>query len=91
MSGAFEILTCPVDADLLFKVSRAVKEIYKRQSEVQKKMEAAGGKIAPPFITRKKEMLEHLGQGYSSKDIAQRHSLSLRALEAHRASIFSKT
>lgn len=54
-------------------------------------MAAAGGKIGPPLITRKKEMLEHLGQGYSSKDIAQRHPLSLRTVEARRASIFSKT
>lgn len=52
-SGAFEFLTWPVDADLLFEIFSTAKEIYKGQSEARKKMAATGGKSGHPYHSGK--------------------------------------
>lgn len=88
-NGAFEFLTKPVDADLLFEVVGTAMEKQKVQSEVRQKWQPLQEKLAT-LTAREKEILEQLIQGYSSKEIAQLCSLSPRTVEAHRASIFSR-
>lgn len=88
-NGAFEFLTKPVDADLLFEVVGAAMEKQKTQFEECQKWKPLREKLAT-LTAREKEMLKQLIQGYSSKEIAQHCSLSPRTVEAHRANIFSK-
>lgn len=88
-NGAFEFLTKPVDADLLFEVVGAAMEQQKAKVEARQQWLPLQEKLAT-LTTREKEMLEQLIQGYSSKEIAQLCSLSPRTVEAHRANIFSK-
>ncbi|AIR04538.1 LuxR family transcriptional regulator [Cedecea neteri] len=88
-NGAFEFLTKPVDADLLFEAVGAAMEQQKARFEARQKWRPLQEKLAM-LTAREKEMLEQLIQGYSSKEIAQQCSLSPRTVEAHRANIFSK-
>ncbi|AIR60940.1 LuxR family transcriptional regulator [Cedecea neteri] len=88
-NGAFEFLTKPVDADLLFEVVGAAMEQQKAKVEARQQWLPLQEKLAT-LTTREKEILEQLIQGYSSKEIAQLCSLSPRTVEAHRANIFSK-
>lgn len=88
-NGAFEFLTKPVDADLLFEVVGAAMEQQKARVEVRQHWQPLQEKLAT-LTAREKEMLAHLIQGYSSKEIAQQCSLSPRTVEAHRANIFTK-
>jgi two-component system response regulator FixJ len=88
-NGAFEFLTKPVDADLLFEAVGAAMEQQKARFEARQKWRPLQEKLAT-LTAREKEMLEQLIQGYSSKEIAQQCSLSPRTVEAHRANIFSK-
>ncbi|ATF93984.1 Transcriptional regulatory protein fixJ [Cedecea neteri] len=88
-NGAFEFLTKPVDADLLFEVVGAAMEQQKAKAEARQQWLPLQEKLAT-LTAREKEMLEQLIQGYSSKEIAQLCSLSPRTVEAHRANIFAK-
>lgn len=88
-NGAHEFLTKPVDADLLFEV---VGDAMARQQiafDAQQRLQPLLQKLAT-LTAREKEMLGEIVQGYSSKEIAQRRSLSPRTVEVHRANIFSK-
>lgn len=88
-NGAFEFLTKPIDADLLFDVVGAAMDMQNEQFEIRKKWQPLQEKLAS-LTVREKEMLEQLINGFSSKEIARHYSLSLRTVEAHRANIFSK-
>ena len=88
-NGAFEFLTKPIDADLLFEVVGAAMEQQKARLEEKQKWQPLQEKLAT-LTAREKEMLELLILGYSSKEIAQQCSLSPRTVEAHRANIFTK-
>lgn len=88
-NGAFEFLTKPIDADLLFEVVGAAMEQQKTRLEEKQKWLPLQAKLAT-LTAREKEMLEQLIQGYSSKEIARQCSLSPRTVEAHRANIFTK-
>lgn len=87
--GAFEFLTKPIDADLLFEVVGAAIEQQKKQQEDQQRVQPLQQKLS--LLTRReKQILAQMMTGYSSKEIAQRFSLSPRTVEAHRANIFIK-
>lgn len=88
-NGAFEFLTKPVDADLLFEVVGAAMVQQKTRQEEQQKLQPLQKKLST-LTAREKEMPGQMIQGYSSKEIARLCSLSPRTVEAHRASIFAK-
>ncbi|MFG1174671.1 response regulator transcription factor [Erwiniaceae bacterium CAU 1747] len=88
-NGAFEFLTKPIDADLLFEVVGEAMAQQKTRLEAQQRRLPLQEKLAT-LTVRENEMLEQLIQGYSSKEIARVCSLSPRTVEAHRANIFSK-
>ncbi|WP_193126371.1 response regulator transcription factor [Klebsiella aerogenes] len=88
-NGAFEFLTKPIDADLLFEVVGKAMAQQKAHLERQQILLPLQEKLAT-LTAREHEMLQQLLQGYSSKEIARLCSLSPRTVEAHRANIFSK-
>ncbi|MEQ0242040.1 response regulator [Klebsiella sp. CN_Kp084] len=88
-NGAFEFLTKPIDADLLFEVVGEAMAQQKAHLERQQILLPLQEKLAT-LTAREHEMLQQLIQGYSSKEIARLCSLSPRTVEAHRANIFSK-
>lgn len=88
-NGAFEFLTKPIDADLLFEVVGEAMAQQKARLAAQQKQLPLQEKLAT-LTARENEMLQQLIQGYSSKEIARLYSLSPRTIEAHRANIFSK-
>ncbi|EAY4774835.1 response regulator transcription factor [Salmonella enterica] len=88
-NGAFEFLTKPVDADLLFEVVGAAMVQQKTRQEEQQRLLPLQKNLST-LTAREKEMLGKMVQGYSSKEIARFCSLSPRTVEAHRASIFAK-
>ncbi|HEJ0416466.1 response regulator [Klebsiella sp. 141251] len=88
-NGAFEFLTKPIDADLLFEVVGEAMAQQKAHLERQQILLPLQEKLAT-LTAREHEMLQQLIQGYSSKEIARICSLSPRTVEAHRANIFSK-
>ncbi|EEL2954552.1 response regulator transcription factor [Salmonella enterica] len=88
-NGAFEFLTKPVDADLLFEVVGAAMTQQKIRLEEQQRLQPLQKKLST-LTFREKEMLGQIIQGYSSKEIARHCSLSPRTVEAHRANIFLK-
>lgn len=88
-NGAFEFLTKPIDADLLFEVVGEAMAQQRAHLEQQQKLLPLQEKLAT-LTAREHEMLQQLIQGFSSKEIARICSLSPRTVEAHRANIFSK-
>lgn len=88
-NGAFEFLTKPIDADLLFEVVGAAMAQQQNLLDEQRKRQPLREKLAS-LTARENDMLEKIMQGYSSKEIAQLCSLSPRTVEAHRANIFAK-
>ncbi|MBN3264185.1 response regulator transcription factor [Pectobacterium brasiliense] len=88
-NGAFEFLTKPIDADLLFEVvGSALDQQEKLQRRLQK-MRLMQNRLAT-LTTRENDIFTLIMQGCSSKEIARNFSLSPRTIEAHRANLFSK-
>lgn len=88
-NGAFEFLTKPLDADLLFEVVGAALEQQTQLQEQREKIEPMQSRLAT-LTSREHEIFEQMVRGSSSKEIARVFSLSPRTVEAHRANIFAK-
>jgi len=88
-NGAFEFLTKPIDADLLFEAIGAAMEQQKTGHEQQKKRLLLQARLAT-LTARENAIFEIIMKGYSNKEIARQFSLSPRTVEAHRANIFAK-
>lgn len=88
-NGAFEFLTKPIDADLLFEVVGSALEQQERLQERLQKMRLMQSRLVT-LTTRENEIFELIMQGRSSKEIARIFSLSPRTIEAHRANLFAK-
>ncbi|HEI8867939.1 response regulator transcription factor [Serratia sp. AKBS12] len=88
-NGAFEFLTKPIDADLLFEAIGAAMEQQKIGQEQQKKRLLLQARLAT-LTARENDIFETIIKGYSNKEIARQFSLSPRTVEAHRANIFAK-
>lgn len=88
-NGAFDFLTKPFDADLLFEVVGNALEHQERLQDQQQKIHWMLRKIGT-LSCREHEIFEQIINGSSSKEIAQKFALSPRTIEAHRANIFTK-
>ena len=88
-NGAFEFLTKPIDADLLFETIGTALELQDASQAKQQKIRLKQSKLAT-LTARELEIFEHIMLGSSSKEIARIYSLSPRTVEAHRANIFTK-
>ena len=88
-NGAFEFLTKPIDADLLFEVVGGALEQQVQQHSQQQKLLLMQIRL-DTLTTRENEIFEQIMQGQSSKEIARHYALSPRTVEAHRANIFAK-
>ncbi|WP_224552702.1 response regulator transcription factor [Pectobacterium versatile] len=88
-NGAFEFLTKPIDADLLFEVVGSALEQQERLQERLQKMRLMQSRLVT-LTTRENDIFELIMQGRSSKEIARIFSLSPRTIEAHRANLFAK-
>lgn len=88
-NGAFEFLTKPVDADLLFEVVGSALEQQEKMQERRQTQRLIESRLAT-LTAREQDILRQVIQGGSSKEIARTLSLSPRTVEAHRASIFTK-
>ncbi len=88
-NGAFEFLTKPIDADLLFEVVGGALEQQAQQQKQRQKLQLMQERLST-LTARESEIFEQIMQGQSGKEIARRFALSPRTVEAHRASIFVK-
>nr|WP_243756730.1 response regulator [Serratia marcescens] len=88
-NGAFEFLTKPIDADLLFEVVGGALEQQVQRQKKQQKLRLIQDQLST-LTARENEIFEQIMQGQSSKEIARCYSLSPRTVEAHRANIFAK-
>lgn len=88
-NGAFEFLTKPIDADLLFEVVGSALEQQQKLQERQQKIRSMQHRLAT-LTAREQDIFEHIMKGNSSKEIARVFALSPRTVEAHRANIFAK-
>jgi two-component system, LuxR family, response regulator FixJ len=88
-NGAFEFLTKPIDADLLFEVVGGALEQQAQRQEQQQKLRLMRDRLTT-LTVRENEIFGQIMQGQSSKEIARRYALSPRTVEAHRANIFTK-
>ena len=88
-AGAVDFLTKPLDdKDLLHAVHRAIQHSI-GQHEKQAHTQEIATRLAR-LSKREIEVLPHIVNGLSSKEIAARLALSPRTVEAHRANICSK-
>lgn len=88
-NGAFEFLTKPIDADLLFETIGTALELQDASQARQQKIRLIQNKLAT-LTARELDIFEHIMLGSASKEIARVYSLSPRTVEAHRANIFAK-
>lgn len=88
-TGAFEFLTKPIDANLLFDVVGTSLAEEERSQVQQQKIRLLESKLAT-LTARERDVFEQIMQGQSGKEVARTLSLSPRTAEAHRANIFVK-
>ena len=88
-SGAIDFLTKPIDQGrLLDGIRRGIRlciEQHEQESETQEVLQQLA-RISP----REREVLDLIADGMSSKEIAQRLSLSPRTVDVYRANLFDK-
>lgn len=92
-SGAFDYLVKPLDArSIVARVRSAVTTFARRDG-------SAAGKIGLPadfrgqslLTPREREVLTHIAEGASNKEVGRRLGISPRTVEVHRARIMEKT
>lgn len=88
-NGAFEFLTKPIDADLLFEVVGGALEQQAQLQVQRQKLRLMHDRLVT-LTSRENEIFGQILQGQSNKEIARHYALSPRTVEAHRASIFAK-
>ncbi|PIJ49953.1 DNA-binding response regulator [Erwinia sp. OLTSP20] len=88
-NGAFEFLTKPIDADLLFETIGSALALQQALQEKQQRTRLIQRKLAT-LTAREQDIFQQIMQGSSSKEIARAYSLSPRTVEAHRTNIFVK-
>ena len=89
-AGALDFLTKPVDGSvLLARVQDALKESARLCKQTEERQSANSRLKA--LTERENEVMKLAITGYTSKEIAQRLSISYRTVEIHRAHIMQKT
>jgi DNA-binding NarL/FixJ family response regulator len=59
-------------------------------SAVNKLMQESGGTALDSLTSRQREILQMVAEGYSTRDIAQRLSLSVKTIETHRTHLMDR-
>ena len=86
--GAFDYVFKPLDRDALVTLAkRLTDEVERRRSAKTDEYAALVEELSP----RERQVLELVGRGLSTKEIAQLLILSPRTVDAHRAQIIAKT
>jgi FixJ family two-component response regulator len=89
-AGALDFLTKPVDGSvLLARVQDAFKESARLRKQAEER-QSANSRLKC-LTERENEVMKLAIAGYTSKEIAQRLSISYRTVEIHRAHIMQKT
>lgn len=89
-AGAMDFLTKPVEASILLaKVRDALEQALSQQK--QEEAESDQCLRLERLTEREREILTLLGEGFTSKEIAQRLNISPRTVDNHRTNILQKT
>lgn len=89
-AGAMDFLTKPVEASILLaKVREALEQALSQQK--QEEAESDQCLRLERLTEREREILTLLGEGFTSKEIAQRLNISPRTVDNHRTNILQKT
>ncbi|MBQ0668222.1 helix-turn-helix transcriptional regulator, partial [Providencia rettgeri] len=88
-SGAFDFFPCPFkDIEILNAISNAT-ELFVSMHEEHKKYTYLSDKFAR-LSTREREIMDMILEGNTSKETAEKLSLSPRTVEVHRSNIYTK-
>lgn len=89
-NGAFDFLCKPVKVDdLLAAVGRAYHFHYDVEIDIDDELDATEDSLNR-LTTREREVLDHVVDGLSSREIAEELAVSTKTVEAHRARINDK-
>ena len=89
-NGAFDFLCKPVKvADMVEACSRAYHFYYEVEMDMDEELDATEDSLER-LTGREREVLDHVVDGLSSREIAEELSVSTKTVEAHRARINDK-
>lgn len=89
-NGAFDFLCKPVKVDDMLKAcSRAYHYYYDVELDMDEELDATEDSLNR-LTSREREVLDHVVDGLSSREIAEELSVSTKTVEAHRARINDK-
>lgn len=89
-NGAFDFLCKPVKVDdLLSAVARAYHFHYEVELDLDEELDATEDSLNR-LTSREREVLDHVVDGLSSREIAEELAVSTKTVEAHRARINDK-
>jgi two-component system, LuxR family, response regulator FixJ len=88
-NGAVEFLEKPFNDDVLLQQIRAALALDARRRSQRGAVDVVRDRMAR-LTPREKEILDHVVEGLSSKEIAGRLSVSFKTVEAHRAKVMRK-